>query len=205
VGSSFREALASLQRLHVVLDSPAQFYLTKTELDMGMVTQPYQDIAHCVRAALCISHSLRQGVRVTICFDEIGPLSLHLDPQTIRFMGTDERSILQIVLRAQDASRAPKRERLMPAGVRMSQLDAQNTVAETLGSEALLLLPGPRATWEEYAARPLTMYCSLWEPKQKAWFQQFPSQYYQDVHKPDLAILQVLHTLDKIPELGQKD
>jgi len=93
----------------------------------------------------------------------------------------------------------------MPAGVRMSQLDAQNTVAETLGSEALLLLPGPRATWEEYAARPLTMYCSLWEPKQKAWFQQFPSQYYQDVHKPDLAILQVLHTLDKIPEVGQKD
>lgn len=194
-----------MQRLHVVLDSPAQFYLTKTELDMGMVTQPYQDIAQCVRAALCVSHSLRQEVRLTVCFDDIGPLSLHLNPQTIRFMGTDERSILQIVLRAQEASRAPKKDRLMPAGVHMSDMDAQNTVAEVLGSEALLLLPGPAATWQEYAARPLTMYCSLSESKQKAWFHQFPSQYYEDTHKPDLAILRVLHALDEIPGVGEKD
>jgi hypothetical protein len=172
---------------------------------MGMVTQPYQDIADCVRAALCVSHSLRQTVRVTICFDEIGPLSLHLNPQTIRFMGTDERSILQILLRAQEASRAPKKTRLMPVGVQDSQLTAQNTVAEALDSRAILLLPGPQATWQQHAASPLVMYCSLSESRQKTWFSQFPSQSYQEAHKPDLAILRVLHTLDDMIEVGQKD
>jgi hypothetical protein len=205
VGSSFREAVASLQRLHVILDSPAQFYLTKTELDMGMLSQPYEDIAQCVRAAFCVSHSLRQDVRLTICFDELGPLSLHLNPQTIRFMGTDERSILQIVLRAQEASQAPKKDRLVPAGVHMNAIDAQSTVAELLNSETLLLLPGLKATWQEFAATPLTMYCSLSEPKENPWLRQFPCQYYEAAPKSDLAILQILHTLDAASGAMEKD
>jgi hypothetical protein len=120
-------------------------------------------------------------------------------------MGTDERSILQIVLRAQEVNRAPKRDHPMPFGVQNSQLDAQNAVAEALGPNALLLLPGPKATWQEHETKSLVMYCSLSESRRKAWFSQFPSQFYEDAQKPDLAILRVLHALDERTEPREKD
>jgi hypothetical protein len=204
---SFHEASVRLQQLHIILDSPAEFPVSKTELDTGVITEPYQQIAQCIRAALCISHDLRRWVWISICFGNLGPLTVKINPQTIRFLGTDERSILHIILRAQIGRNKRKRKNKTPHGISISNLDAKETIAKEMTAETLLLLPGTNTTWHNQISNKeiLMMYCPLFEYTTIELDQDYPVQYYLDYRKRDLAILTVLHHIDSIGAGVQKD
>lgn len=195
---SFPEEHGELYKLHVVLDSAAEFPVTKTELDAGIVTRPYTDIAYCIRAALCVSHDLRRWVHVTLCFDQLGPLALHIDPKAIRFMGTDERSILYLVMRGQAILHAPGRRRRTPRGMTVSRVTAREVVEGEADEEKLLILPGPSKTWRSTLepSKEIVMYCPLGEVPE--WSQQMRCKYYQDYHRRDISILAVLRELDAL-------
>ncbi|MFX1319532.1 MAG: hypothetical protein ACFE9D_05510 [Promethearchaeota archaeon] len=187
-----------MPRLHIFLDSPASNELTKTELDIGIVTRPYVAIAHCIRAGFCISHALRDWVRITIGFTQLEPYSLTLDPTTIRYLGTDERSILHIILRAQEAYRRSKVK--MPYGVTIHEEPFQGLLKTSLNQEGLLLIPDQTSSWRAKISEfsKFAMYCPLskvWDP-----IEHLPSEiaFYHDFLARDIAILELVHALDQL-------
>ena len=184
--------------MHIFLDSSANNDLTKTELDIGIITKPYVELAHCIRAGFCVSHALRDWVRITIGFDHLGLFSVSLDPTTIRYMGTDERSILHIILRTQESRRRKKTK--TPYGVTVFEEPVSERIAAAVGQDVLLLVPGEEPTWKESVLNfsKYAMYCPLFEednmktvssPHWKQYHRQFPR---------DVAILEVIHTLDSV-------
>jgi len=187
-----------LPRLHIFLDSPASNELTKTELDIGMITQPYVDIAHCIRAGFCVSHALREWVRITIGFNELDSLSLTLDPTTIRYLGTDERSILQVLLRAQESRRHKKAK--VPYGVSISEVPMLEELRTNVNEETLLLIPHEKATWKKKLGEStkLAMYCPLFQPRIQNNLQASLMAFYQDQIPRDVAILELVHALDNL-------
>ncbi|MFW9831533.1 MAG: hypothetical protein ACFFD8_07135 [Candidatus Thorarchaeota archaeon] len=194
-----------MRLFHIILDSPAQFEITKTELDIGMITQPYIDIAHCIRAGFCVSHALRSWVRITIGFDNLGPFSLTLDPTTIRFLGTDERSILHVILRSQEAQYTSKAK--VPYGVSLSENSVMEILAAHQQDRSLIIFPGKDATWESATAHidSLVMYCALSKEIKPEIETRFKGKVYKSSHRPDLSILELVHTLDTSGLVVQKD
>jgi hypothetical protein len=194
-----------LPHLHVFLNSPAVHEVTKTELDIGVVTEPYVIIAHCIRAGFTVSHALRDWVLITISFDNLGPLTMTLDPTTIRYLGTDERSILHIILRAQKAHQDQKTK--VPHGVTLSNKSIHEILSENIPSDALLLIPGKNSTWEDALAKTsqVAMYC----PLSTEWANEeliiHKPEIYQDELQRDLAILKVVQALDTVDLVMQKD
>jgi tRNA pseudouridine-54 N-methylase len=180
----------------VFLDSPATNELTKTELDIGVVSRPYVEVAHCIRASFCVSHALREWVRITIGFDEIGPYTLTLDPTTIRYMGTDERSILHIVLRAQESQR--RRKAKVPYGVSIAQRFLEDSITSFLDAETTLLIPSQTENWKEKQTElsKLAMYCPLFEDRDPSKFQTDLLLSYSRKIPRDIAILELVHALD---------
>ena len=191
--------------LHIILESPALYDITKTELDIGGITKPYVDIAHCIRAGFCVSHALRKWVRISIGFSQLGPLTMTLNPNTIRYMGTDERSILHVILRGQEAFRKPRTK--IPYGVTLLDKIALEVLSDETRDGGKLLVPGENATWQKIVKTvdKLVMYCPLsneWEQEDFAPYN--PAFYSKHLHR-DLAILQVVHAID-LAEIGlQKD
>ena len=191
--------------LHIVLDSPAKFEVTKTELDNGLVTEPYVAIAHCIRAGLCVSHALRSWVRISIGFDQLGPLVLTLNPTTIRFLGTDERSILYIILRGQHA--LCDRKTKVPHGITLTEESVVELLDRLLSDDYELLLPAHQSTWMKHLSRDqhLLMYCPLFE----GWTQDTLSvkahQTFSQRTRCDLSILEVVHANDAAEMVVQKD
>jgi hypothetical protein len=194
-----------LALLHIVLDSPATFDVTKTELDNGTVTEPYVAIAHCIRAGLCVSHGLRTWVRVSIGFDKLGPIVLTLDPTTIRFLGTDERSILYIILRGQRA--LWQRKTKVPHGVTLSKVPVSEFLRRLLTVQKELLLPGSESTWRKQltANSQLLMYCPLFDEWEKDSFTVKSYQTFQQCPRCDLSVLEVVHAIDAADITSQKD
>ena len=184
--------------MHIFLDSPAKIELTKTELDIGIVTQPYIDIAHCIRAGFCVSHALRDWVRITIGFQLFEPYSLTLDPTTIRYMGTDERSILHIVLRAQESQK--QRKIKVPHGVSISKKPLRKQLLDSLGGDVLFLSPNEKSTWKEKVSqfKKLVMYCPLFEKWDRSNLDSPQTAYYDHFVPRDIAILEVVHALDTV-------
>ncbi|MDO8055815.1 MAG: hypothetical protein Q6361_03060 [Candidatus Hermodarchaeota archaeon] len=191
--------------LHIVLDSPAKFEVTKTELDNGMVTEPYVAIAHCIRAGLCVSHALRSWVRVSIGFDQFGPLILTLDPTTIRFLGTDERSILYIILRGQRA--LWDRKMKVPHGIKLTEESVSELLQRLLIDDYKLLLPGRQSTWRKHlsADQRLLMYCPLFDGWGQDSLSANPHQTFSQRTRYDLSILEVVHAIDTAEIVSQKD
>lgn len=202
--NSFQRVAASVRTLNIVVDSPAEFVITKTELDIGVICQPYQDIAHCVRTALCISHNLRRWVHLVICFEKIGPMSIHLDPKSIQYMGTDERSILLLLMKGQETLQ--KRKQRTPRGLRISTSGAEKTLSQLASEESLLLFPGKRSSWERTVCsfKNIVMYCPLSEEPLSQWTDSFSGKHYKDHHRRDLAILEIIHELDLISWTKEK-
>lgn len=191
--------------LHIILDSPALYEVTKTELDIGVITKPYVDIAHCIRAGFCVSHALRKWVRITIGFKQLGPLTMTLDPNTIRYLGTDERSILHVILRGQEAFRKPKAK--IPHGVTLSDKLALEVLSNELHDGVKLLVPGESSTWQKSITTvdKLVMYCPLSEDWEQEDLASYKPDYYSNHLHRDLAILEVVHAIDSA-EIGlQKD
>ncbi|MFX1563259.1 MAG: hypothetical protein ACFFDP_08120, partial [Promethearchaeota archaeon] len=139
--------------------------------------------------------------------DQLGPYTLHFNPKSIRFMGTDERSILHIILRAQKAVYGRKRKDKTPHGISIDKLDAEETLARKMTPETLLIFPGTKSTWQNQISDKeiLLMYCPLFEYKTIEWKHEYPSLQYLDFQKRDLAILTVLHHLDSMGVGLQKD
>ena len=196
-----------MHQLHLILDSPARFRVTKTELDIGHISKPYEDIAQCIRAGFCISHNIRRWVRITIHFDHLEALAVTLDPQTIRFLGTDERSILHIILRAQEASQRSAKHRKVPHGVTIENLSAIETVSANTRNTSLVLLPGDKANWQDSIMKKTTflMYCPLYEEAKLEPFTTFSRRVYHSYHRYDIAILEVLYTLETLGLVMEKD
>lgn len=190
---------------HIILDSPARNEITKTELDIGMITQPYVDIAHCIRAGFSVSHALREWVRITVGFDQLGPFLMTLDPTTIRFLGTDERSILHIVLRSQQTQTASGAK--VPYGVTLSNKSVLEALTEHDKVRTLYIFPGKVSTWEKTATNvdTLIMYCPLGEERNNDIATQFKGEFYQDRHRRDLSILELVHSIDSSGLVVQKD
>jgi hypothetical protein len=186
-----------LPRLHIFVDSPAGNDLTKTELDIGIISQPYVAIAHCIRAGFCISHALRDWVRLTIGFPKLGPYSLTLNPTTIRYMGTDERSILHIILRAQTARQ--RRKGKVPYGVTIHEEPIREKLETYLNSEVLLLIPGQTPSWQVKVSEfsQLAMYCPLYQNGDQIDLDLLTIAHYDDSLPRDIAILDVVQTLDR--------
>jgi hypothetical protein len=184
-----------LPHLHIFLDSPASNELTKTELDIGIITKPYVEIAHCIRAGFCISHALREWVRITLGFAYTEPYSLTLDPTTLRYLGTDERSILHIILRSQESHKQVSTK--VPYGVSLSEGAIREKLANTLTPDILLLMPNKRSTWKEKVAEctKIAMYCPLFETWDKD-LQSPQMALYSDRFPRDVAILEIAHVLD---------
>ena len=191
--------------LHIILESPALYEVTKTELDIGAITKSYVDIAHCIRAGFCVSHALRKWVRISIGFTQLGPLTMTLDPNTIRYLGTDERSILHVILRGQEAFRKPRTK--IPHGVTLSDKLALEVLSNETRDGVKLLAPGDTSTWQKLVTSvdKLVMYCPLSkEWKQEDFAPYKPDFYSKHLHR-DLAILEVVHAIDSA-EIGlQKD
>ena len=187
-----------MPHLHIFLDSPANTDLTKTELDIGIITRPYIDLAHCIRAGFCVSHALRDWVRITIGFDHFGPFSVSLDPTTIRYMGTDERSILHIILRAQQARRRKKTK--TPYGVALFEESVRERIISAIDQDVLLLMPGEESAWREGVPQfsRFAMYCPLFEDWKENDFASTSWKHYNDQILRDVAILEVIHTLDPV-------
>ena len=184
--------------LHIFLESPASNELTKTELDIGIVSHPYVAIAHCIRAGFCVSHALRGWVRITIGFTQLEPYSLTLDPTTIRYLGTDERSILHVILRAQESRRLSKAK--VPYGVTVHEEPYQDQLETSLNQDVLLLIPDQRSSWQPKISEfsKFAMFCPLSEDWDQ--IEQSPSNiaYYHDSFARDIAILEVVHALDQL-------
>lgn len=191
--------------LHIFLESPALYEVTKTELDIGAITKPYIDIAYCIRAGFCVSHALRKWVRISIGFTQLGPLTMTLDPNTIRYLGTDERSILQVILRGQEAFRKPRTK--IPYGVTLSDKLALEVLSNETSNGVMLLVPGESSTWQKLVTSvdKLVMYCPLSEEwEQEELIPYNPDFYSKHLHR-DLAILEVIYAIDSA-EIGlQKD
>jgi hypothetical protein len=185
-----------LPYLHIFLDSPASYELTKTELDIGLITKPYVDIAHCIRAGFWLSHALREWVRITIGFDQLGPFSLTLNPTTIRYLGTDERSILHTILHSQNAAKG--RQTKIPYGVSINADPVRENLSETLKQDFLLLIPNEIPTWKERISEfsKVAMYCPLVQTWNKLEFPTSPNAQYCSQYPRDVAILEVVHALD---------
>ncbi len=191
--------------MHIILESPALYEVTKTELDIGAITKPYVDIAHCIRAGFCVSHALRKWVRISISFAHLGPLTITLDPNTIRYLGTDERTILHVILRGQEAFRKPRTK--IPHGVTISDKLALEVLSNETHDEVKLLAPGATPTWQKFVTSidKLVMYCPLSKEWQQEDLTPYNPAFYSNQLDRDLAILEVLHTIDSA-ELGlQKD
>lgn len=194
-----------MPRLHIILESLAFYEVTKTELDIGAVTKPYVDIAHCIRAGFCVSHALRKWVHISIGFTQLGPLNVTLDPNTIRYLGTDERSILHVILRGQEAFRKPRTK--IPYGVTLSDKLALEVLSDETHDGAKLLVPGENPTWQKFVTSvdKLVMYCPLFkEWEQEAVTPHKPDFYSTHLHR-DVAILEVVHALDSAEIRMQKD
>jgi len=194
-----------LPLLHIILESPALYEVTKTELDIGAITKPYVDIAHCIRAGFCVSHALRKWVRISIGFAQLGPLTVTLNPNTIRYLGTDERSILHVILRGQEAFRKPRTK--IPYGVTLSGRLSLEVLSDETRDGAKLLVPGENPTWQKFVTSvdKLVMYCPLsieWE--REAVTPYTPDFYSNQLHR-DVAILEVVHALDSAEIRMQKD
>jgi hypothetical protein len=187
-----------LPRLHIFVDSSAGNDLTKTELDIGIISQPYVAIAHCIRAGFCVSHALRDWVRIIIGFPKLEPYSLTLNPTTIRYMGTDERSILHIILRAQEARRRSKVK--VPYGVTIHEKPMRDTLETSLNQDVLFLIPSPTPSWQgmlsEFAQ--LAMYCPLYSNGDQIELNFSTIAQYNDFLPRDIAILEIVHTLDQL-------
>ena len=194
-----------MPHLHVFLDSPAVHEVTKTELDIGIVTEPYVRIAHCIRAGFTVSHALRDWVRITLSFDHLGPIAMTLDPTTIRYLGTDERTILHIILRAQKAHQEPKNK--VPHGVTLSNSSMHELFSKIVPDNATLLIPGKNSTWRDALSKSsqMVMYCPLFtEWSTEAFLKHRPEFYRENIHR-DLAILEAVQALDALNCVMQKD
>ena len=187
-----------MPRFHIFLDSPAQTELTKTELDIGLITQSYVDIAHCIRSGFCISHALRDWVRIYIGFHYQEPYTLQLDPTTIRYMGTDERSILHIILRAQEAHR--KTNSKIPHGVSFKEQSVRDVLMKHLNQEKLLLIPNTQSTWKKVFEQypEILMFCPLIDPWEMGNLTAKNISHYSHLLPRDVAILEVVHALDRV-------
>lgn len=194
-----------MPHLHVFLDSPATHEITKTELDIGFVTEPYVRIAHCIRAGFTVSHALREWIRITLSFDHLGPLTMTLDPTTIRYLGTDERSILHIIMRAQKAHQEPKTK--VPHGVTLSNSSMHELFSKIVPEYATLLIPGKNSTWRDTLSKTsqMVMYCPLFTEWSNEVFLKHRPEFYRDDFHRDLAILEVVQALDALDFVMQKD
>ena len=128
-----------------------------------------------------------------------------LNPNTIRYLGTDERSILHVILRGQEAFRKPRTK--IPYGVALSDKLALEVLSNEICDEVKLLAPGESSTWQNLVTSvdKLVMYCPLTkEWKQEDLVPYNPDFYSKHLHR-DLAILDVVHAVDSA-EIGlQKD
>ncbi len=191
--------------LHIFLESLAHLELTKTELDIGIVSEPYVDIAHCIRTGFCVSHALREWVRITIGFPNLESLVFTLDPTTIRYLGADERSILHIILRTQQSRRRAKTK--IPYGVTISDTTLRNVLSKETTNDTLLLIPGKEPTWQPnlVKASKIAMYCPLYVSNSPDVASATNKALYQRNLPRDIAILQVVHALDSQEIVLQKD
>ena len=187
-----------MPRIHIFLDSPANTELTKTELDIGLITQPYVELAHCIRSGFCVSHALRDWVRISIGFHYQDSYVLQLDPTTIRYMGTDERSILHIILRAQEVRRRPKTK--IPYGVSFVKEPIRDVLLQAYNSEKLLLLPNVQLTWNKVVRQysEILMFCPLVENWDRRGLTVSNTAQYSHQIPRDVAILEVVHTLETL-------
>ena len=128
-----------------------------------------------------------------------------LDPPTIRLLGTDERSILHIVLRSQETQTS--RRAKVPYGVTLSNDSILETLTKHHQDKTLLIFPGETATWEKTAAAvdTIIMYCPLNEKRNNEMATQFKGEFYQDHHRRDLSILELVHSIDSAGLVVQKD
>ncbi len=119
-------------------------------------------------------------------------------------MGTDERSILLLLMKGQTTFL--KRKQRAPAGLRISPSNAEETLSQLANEDALLLFPGRSTNWERTVRdfSRIVMYCPLSENPSLQWTNSFTGKHYNDYHRRDLAILAVLHKLDLIDWVKEK-
>ncbi len=143
-----------------------------------------------------MSHALREWVRIIIGFHQPDTFTLTLNPTTIRYLGTDERSILHIILRSQEA-RAHTNTKI-PFGVTISEESIRDRLADGLNQDTLLLIPNKIPTWKErlFEFSKLAIYCPLYEDWEKNDLIAVNIAKYQKQIPRDVAILEVIHTLD---------
>lgn len=119
-------------------------------------------------------------------------------------MGTDERSILLLLMKGQKTIR--KRRQRTPVGLRISPSSAEETLSQLVNEDTLLLFPGKNAKWQRIVSsfKDIVMYCPLSEEPLSQWTKSFTGQHYNDYHRRDLAILELLHKLDLISWVKEK-
>jgi hypothetical protein len=120
-------------------------------------------------------------------------------------MGTDERSILHIILRAQETRRSKKAK--IPYGVAIFEEPIRERIDSTLGQDVLLLIPGEESTWSEGVPKfsRFAMYCPLFEDGKENAFSSTHLKRYNHLIPRDVAILEVVHKLDSVQIAMQKD
>jgi hypothetical protein len=144
-------------------------------------------------------------VRISIGFPELGPLTIALNPNTIRYLGTDERSILHVVLRAQQAFRNPKAK--IPHGVTLFDKPALKVLSDEIRDDVQLLIPGEKPTWKKLLPKmpQLLMYCPLSNDWNQNILTHYNPEFFSNHLHRDLAILELIQVLDSA-EIGlQKD
>jgi hypothetical protein len=112
-------------------------------------------------------------------------------------MGTDERSILHIILRAQKARQ--RRNGKAPYGVTIHEEPIRGKLETCLNPEVLLLIPGQTPSWQLKASdfSQLAMYCPLYQNGDQIELDLPTIVHYDDSLPRDIAILDVVHTLDR--------
>ncbi len=113
-------------------------------------------------------------------------------------MGTDERSILLLLVKGQN--QMGKRKQHTPIGLRISSSTSEETVSKLTEKDTLFLSPGTTANWQNPVTsfEEIVMYCPLSEGLLPRWATSSNGHYYKDYHRRDLAILEILHQLDMI-------
>jgi hypothetical protein len=113
-------------------------------------------------------------------------------------MGTDERSILLLLMKGQNTYL--KKKHRTPAGLRINLSSAEETLSQLVSKDTLLVVPGKNNTWQNTASsfNHIVMYCPLSGMPIPQWMTSFNDYHYHDYHRRDLAILEILHKLDLI-------
>jgi hypothetical protein len=122
-------------------------------------------------------------------------------------MGTDERSILYLVLRGLEAGLGEKRKRKIPHGLTVQFLSAHELISKEISPNTLLLLPGDRDSWFETVenVEKLVMFCSIFPKPNLEPYTQWEHKDYKALHKCDLSILELLYRLEGPSLAMEKD